>query len=75
MILYFIADAQINNIGSGTGPMFLDDVVCTGSELLLAHCSHPGVNLIQSVDCTFEREDVGIICTGLPTFDLSTQIS
>ena len=44
--------------GSGSGPVWLDDVSCTGNELSLAECSHSdwGYN-----DCA-HSEDVSIIC-------------
>ena len=46
--------------GQGDGPIFLDDVLCTGSETKLADCQHQG---IASHDCT-HSEDAGVMCPG-----------
>ena len=47
--------------GQGTGPIWLDNVVCTGSELTLASCGHLGFNITRS--CS-HSEDIGIYCYG-----------
>ena len=42
--------------GAGTGPIVLDDVQCTGSELLLANCTYnPNHNCGHF-------EDAGVVC-------------
>ena len=36
-----------NNFGKGLGPVWLDDVTCTGNEFTLASCGHLGVNIVR----------------------------
>ena len=47
--------------GQGSGPIWLDNVYCTGSESTLASCGLLGVNITRS--CS-SRQDVGIRCYG-----------
>ena len=58
-----VADAvQINVFSNifdpGIGPIFLDDVGCTGNETSLNDCPHNGVGVHNCV----HREDAGVIC-------------
>lgn len=48
------------HFGRGTGPIWLDNVECTGQEAALSHCSHPtfGEN-----NCG-HGEDASVICLG-----------
>ena len=48
--------------GQGSGPIWLDNVQCVGSELTLANCSHLGLNVTRSCD---HSEDAGVRCYGL----------
>ena len=47
--------------GHGGGPIFLDNVVCTGNESNLAECQHPGI--ARSQLCVHSK-DAGVICPG-----------
>ena len=47
--------------GQGGGPIFLDNVVCTGDEFSLVECQHPGI--ARSQFCN-HSEDAGVICPG-----------
>ena len=44
--------------GQGTGPTFLNDVVCTGTEPSLLSCSH---REIGTTSCSHEF-DIGVVC-------------
>ena len=43
--------------GVGSGPIYLDNVACTGSELVLSDCPYDS----HTADCT-HHEDAGVRC-------------
>ena len=47
--------------GQGTGPIWLDNVLCAGTESTLASCGHLGINVSRS--CS-HYEDAGVRCYG-----------
>ena len=47
--------------GRGSGPIWLDYIVCTGSESTLASCGHLGVGITRN--CS-HYDDAGVRCYG-----------
>lgn len=48
------------HFGRGEGPIWLDNVECTGAELALTQCKHPG----YGINNCGHGEDAGVICLG-----------
>ena len=47
------------HFGAGAGPIYLDNVDCTGRESNLLECSHSSF-----VTCSSHSEDAGVRCQG-----------
>ena len=48
--------------GAGSGPIWYDEVNCTGCEMNLTQCSHNGVGVHNCV----HGDDAGVICASKP---------
>uniref|UniRef100_UPI003AACA46D scavenger receptor cysteine-rich domain-containing protein DMBT1-like n=1 Tax=Centroberyx gerrardi TaxID=166262 RepID=UPI003AACA46D len=59
------------HFGWGEGPIWLDDVTCTGSESTLRECRHAGLG---SHDCD-HSEDAGVVCEGKTQTQAQVNIS
>ena len=46
--------------GQGSGPIWLSNVTCTGSESTLASCGHHGVGITSYC---YHSEDIGVRCS------------
>ena len=57
---YGRAVAALVTYGGGSGPIWYDDVHCSGSEASLTQCDHGGLGVH---DCV-HSEDAGVICAG-----------
>lgn len=55
-----LAAPRSSLFGDGSGPIFLDDVRCTGNETNLGQCHHLGL----SVHNCGHHEDAGAVCSG-----------
>ena len=60
--LHYVAPTATTNarFGEGLGPIWLDNVACSGAEDSLHSCRHIGVG---NHNCR-HREDAGVICRG-----------
>ena len=56
--------------GQGTGPIFLDDLRCTGTESSLLSCSHIGIG----VHNCGHYEDAGVVCQSCKLYIYITYI-
>ncbi|KAM3623818.1 uncharacterized protein V6R79_015879 [Siganus canaliculatus] len=55
--------------GQGSGPIWLDDLLCNGNESSLSHCNHSGIGIH---DCS-HSEDASVICGALSNLTTTTQ--
>ena len=57
--------------GQGTGPIYLDDVGCTGTESSLLSCSHRGIGVLRRC---YHFEDAGVMCPPCKRFFFSVNV-
>ncbi len=48
-----------STFGQGTGPIWMDDVYCSGNESNIADCTFPG----WAVNNCGHHEDAGVVCS------------
>ena len=55
----------VSFFGKGSGPVFLDNVQCIGTENDLLSCLHSEIGNHRCEESDSHVYDVGIICTGI----------
>ena len=56
------SQGEVADFGPGTGSIFLEKVVCSLNDTVLANCGHYGVGV--TVQCN-HNDDVGLKCDGM----------
>ena len=59
--LGFVNGTATQQFGSGSGPVWLNQVRCLGNESKLSHCLHNGAGNVGS---SLHAQDVGVHCSG-----------
>jgi len=48
--------------GEGSGPIMLDNIICTGNESILSSCGHFGIGVVTR-NCS-HLKDASVVCIG-----------
>lgn len=57
------AAVPMSGFGKGSGPIFLKDVDCKGSESSIMHCDHDGWKSHDVNESCDHSMDVGVLCS------------
>ena len=60
--LGFRSSGRVTDFGAGTGSIFLENVLCSINDTILASCGHYGVGIILGCN---HNDDVGVKCDGM----------
>ena len=60
--LGFGSSGRLADFGPGIGTIFLENVLCSINDTMLASCGHYGVGI--TVECN-HNDDVGVKCDGM----------
>ena len=60
--LGFLSGGKLTNFGAGTGNIFLEKVMCSISDTVIASCGHYGVGTVTTCN---HFDDVGVKCNGM----------
>ena len=78
-LMKFVYVSDNNYVGAfppGSGPIFLDDVQCAGTESKILQCGHYG-SIGEHRNCS-HSDDAGVVCTGSyysPCIDINNIVS
>ena len=60
--LGFGSSGSLAYFGPGIGSIYLDNVICSVNDTILANCGHYGVGITENCD---HSKDVGVVCIGM----------
>ena len=63
--LGFGSSGSLAYFGPGMGSIYLDNVICSANDTILANCGHYGVGI--TVNCDHSK-DVGVMCIGMHSY-------
>ena len=63
--LGFGSSGNLAYFGPGIGKIYLDNVICSVNDTILANCGHYGIGI--TVNCDHSK-DVGVMCNGMLSY-------